>query len=62
MEKILTKSTLIKSLEILVKLLLVLTAVVGFIYAQVRTAELLTTVSTLSVSTIGTFIVGMILE
>lgn len=61
MEKILSRSTLLKGLEILVSVLLILTIAVGFTYAQNRTNELLVLTSGLSVSTLGTFITGLIL-
>lgn len=61
MEKIFNRTTLLKGLETLVQVLLVITIAVGLTYAYERTNELLTLTSILSVSTVGTFITGLIL-
>lgn len=61
MEKIFNRTTLLKGLETLVQVLLVITIAVGLTYAYERTNELLTLASILSVSTVGTFITGLIL-
>lgn len=61
MEKIFNRTTLLKGLETLVQVLLVITIAVGFAYAHDRTNELLNLVSILAVSTVGTFITGLIL-
>ena len=61
MEKIFSRTTLLKGLETLVQVLLVITIAVGLTYAYERTNELLTLTSILSVSTVGTFITGLIL-
>lgn len=61
MEKIFNRTTLLKGLETLVQVLLVITIAVGLTYAYERTNKLLTLASILSVSTVGTFITGLIL-